>query len=205
MVLRVVPIWGKLAAGENKFVDEITGAEWCVTLVGAYRGDAMIQGQAIRGEQIQYLSEIARQPFDANMFKHADTGDPVEAAGEVAIIHQADFHPVLQACQAYPPCGFGILLLGQGDAQAFDIELTRRADEQRTPAAADVQQGMTVLQFHLGEDMVDFLDLRRCQCFIPLREIGAGVHHFRVQPLCVKMVGHIVVVLDGLAIGPAIV
>ncbi len=130
------------------------------------------------------------------MLEHADAGDAVEGAGGVAVILQADLDAV---GQARLPDAFRRqveLVLRQRDADAARAELLRRTDHQRAPAAADVEQGLSGLQPDLGQDVVDLLALGRGKVFIAMLEVGAGVHHARVQPEPVELVGYVVVILD---------
>ena len=84
----------------------------------------------------------------------------------------------------------------QRHAQTARAVLLRRAQYQRTPAAADVEQCLPRLQADLGEDVVDLLQLRFVERFVAVLEVGAGIDHVLVQPQLVEVVGDVVVVLD---------
>ena len=97
---------GQLAGREDIFVDEFTTAVGGLAIFNIRAGDAVVHYQAIIGEQRIDMRKVHRQILQADMFEHADAGDPVERAGDVAIILQPDFNPVAQA-------GFFDALLGQ--------------------------------------------------------------------------------------------
>ena len=62
-------------------------------------------------------------------------------------------------------------------------KLLRRAQHQRAPAAADVQQALARLQPDLAQDVVDLLHLRLVQRLVALLEVGARIDHALAQPL----------------------
>ncbi len=138
------------------------------------------------------------------MLEHAHAGDAVEGAVlHVAVVLQADLNAVLQARALHALGGQVELVLRQRDAHALRAELLRRAQHQRAPAAADVEQALARLQLDLAQDVVDLLHLRLVQCLVAVLEVGAGIDYVLVQPLAVEGVGDVVVVLDGLGIGLA--
>jgi hypothetical protein len=50
------------------------------------------------------------------------------------------------------------------------------------PAAADIEQALPRLQLDLGENVVDFLDLRGGEIFIAILEVRTRVNHILVEP-----------------------
>src|SRR5579863_7295455 len=69
----------------------------------------------------------------------------------------------------------------------------RRVPNQRTPPAADIQETIARLQRQLAADMVELRGLRPIQRCAGLIEVGAGIHHLRVQEKFVELVGAVVV------------
>ena len=139
------------------------------------------------------------------MLKHANGGDLVKrrlthAELQVAVILQANLHLVAQAGVRHPLKRQRLLLPGQRDTHHLGAVLLRRPYRQCAPAATNVQQALAGLEHDLVQDVVQLGALRLFQCFVLLRKIGAGIHHVRVQPQAVKVVGHVVVVLNGLRI-----
>lgn len=156
----------------------------------------MVHGDAAIGQQLVDAAEIARQVLAPDVLEHADAGDAVELAGQVAVVLDADLDLVLQAGGAHALGGEVVLVLRQGHAQAARAVLLRGAQHQRAPAAADVEQRLPRLQADLGEDVVDLLHLRFVEGLVAIFEVGAGVDHVLVQPQLVEVVGDVVVVLD---------
>ncbi len=86
---------GHIAAGEDVLRDPGAGH------AGAARAaDGVDQRHAVGGEQRRDLGEVFAVMGHADMFEHADRHDPVERAGDGAIVHQADVDAVGQACVA---------------------------------------------------------------------------------------------------------
>jgi hypothetical protein len=48
--------------------------------------------------------------------------------------------------------------------------------------------------------MVDLLELGRRQVFVAVLKVRTGIHHVRIEPLCVELVGDVVVVMDRLGV-----
>jgi hypothetical protein len=96
-----------------------------------------------------------------DVLAHLDAGDGVEGAvGDLAVVLQPDLDPVGQselrdAGEAECP-----LLGGQRDAHGRDAVVRRGVDEQRGPAAADVQQPHPRPEAELAADQVQLVPLR---------------------------------------------
>jgi len=73
-------------------------------------------------------------------------------------------------------------------------------DRQRAPAAADVEQGHPRAQPQLATHMFQLGLLGLGQVLVATREIRAGIHHGRVEPARIEVVGDVVVVLDRLLV-----
>lgn len=80
------------------------------------------------------------------------------------------------------------LVLRERHAHTLRAELLRRAQDERAPAAADIEQALPRLQLDLGEDVVDLLDLRGGEILVAVLEVRARVHHVLVEPQLVELV-----------------
>src|SRR5690554_2591912 len=122
-------------------------------------GDAVIEEDAPVRQQIADLAEIGGITGDADMLVHADAGDLVPAALQIAVVLQLDGHAVLQSerCNLVL-CKFE-LLLGQGHTVGFRAVVLRRMTQQRAPAATDVEEAFAGLQAQLAADEVKFVAL----------------------------------------------
>ena len=69
----------------------------------------------------------------------------------------------------------------------------RRVPDQRPPAAADVEEAIARVQSQLAADVVEFSGLRLIESCARSIEVGAGVHHLRIQEEFVELVGAVVV------------
>lgn len=186
----------QFALREDVAIDEIAATHRGLAAVGVGGGDAVVHGDTAIGQQVVDAAEVPRQVLAPDVLEHADAGDAVELAGEVAVVLDADFDLVLQPGGAHAFGGEVVLVLRQCHAQTARAVLLRRAQHQRPPAAADVEQRLPRLQADFGEDVVDLLELRFVECFVAVLEVGAGVDHVLVQPQLVEVVGDVVVVLD---------
>ena len=65
------------------------------------------------------------------------------------------------------------LLLGDRDADAAHAVLAGRVQQQRAPAAADVQQPLALAQLELAADQVDLARLRGVERVVVPRVVGA--------------------------------
>jgi hypothetical protein len=71
------------------------------------------------------------------------------------------------------------------------------------PAAADVKETIAWLQVELAADEFELLFLCEIERIFGRPEIGAGIDAIPVQPKAVELVAHVVMMLDGLAVGGA--
>ena len=160
----------------------------------------MVHRHAVRRQQLVDDGKVVGQVLQAHVLEHAHAGDAVELARHVAVVLQADLDQVRQAGRRHALARQRILVFRQGHAHAAGAILLCGTDDERTPAAADVEQGLARLQLDFLQDMVDLLDLRLRQRFIAMFEIGTGIHESRVEKLFIKRVRHVVVVADGFGI-----
>jgi hypothetical protein len=132
----------------------------------------------------------------ADMFEHADGHDPVETAGEAAIVDQFIFDLSCDACRFGPLAGDLELFLRQGDTKHLDpgdaVEIKRHA----APAAADVEHALPGFQVELGGNMRLLVGLRLFQAVGGVGVIGATVLAVRVEEEVVQVVAEVIVVGD---------
>ncbi len=69
-------------------------------------------------------------------------------------------------------------------------------EQERTPAAADVQEPLAGSEAQLAADVVELLHLGRVEGIAVVAEVRARIDHPLVQPQSVERVGHVVVVGD---------
>jgi hypothetical protein len=136
----------------------------------------------------------------AHVLEHADAGDAVELAAHVAVVLQADLD---RSCS--PACA----TRSRASSNWFSDSVT---PTQRAPnccaariTSAPQPQPMSSrrlarLQADLAQDVVDLLELGGGQVFVAVLEIGAGIHHGRVEEGAVELVGDVVVVADRLGV-----
>ena len=136
--------------------------------------------------------------FQADVFEHADTGDAIKCAFDIPIILQADLDLIFEARCLDTLSGQIILVLRERHAKASCTVFLRCADDKCPPATADIQQSLPRFDLDFCQDMIDFFQLRGGQVFVTVFEIGAGIHHVRVQPFCIKLIRYVIVVLNGL-------
>ena len=118
------------------------------------------------------------------MLEHADARDlVVEAlAGMVAIILQQHAAPVLQPRRADALRRQPELVFRERDAGRIDAVLLGGPHDERAPAAADVEEALARREPQLGADVVELGELRLLERVFLAAEIGAGIHHARIEP-----------------------
>ena len=163
----------------------------------------MVEHQPSRAHRAEQPLAVQRQIGMADVLEHADTDRLVEAAilGQVAIVHQLQRHPVLQALGGDPLTGQRELFAAQGDAEHLGAELAGGEACQPAPAAADIEQAVAGLEPQLAAEQAQLGLLRLVEILLAGFEIGTGVDHVPVQPEPVEIVGQVVVVGDRLGIG----
>ena len=73
------------------------------------------------------------------MLEHADRDDVVEGVGDLAVVLEAEAHPVGEARGLGPRLGDAELLLAEGDADDLGAADPREVERHAAPAAADVE------------------------------------------------------------------
>ncbi len=194
----------QLAAREHIAVDEMPPAQARLAVEGVGAGDAVVHHPAIGLEQAADVAEVAHQVLQPHVLEHAHAGDAVKRRVlHVAVVLQADVDAVLQPGRAHALARQVKLVLRQRHAHALRAKPLRRTQHQCAPATANVEQALARLQADLAQDVVDLFHLRFVQRLVAVFEIGARIHHALTEPLGVERVGHVVVVLDRLAVARA--
>src|SRR6266849_10822471 len=197
----------ELPVREYVAVDEFPRTQPHPAVIGIARRDAVIHDEPALGQQRSDFREISLEMEQADMLEHADARDLVEnaLARNIAVVLQANLAAALEPLFPDPPRGEFVLIPAEGDARCPGAILLGRAQDERTPAAADVQKPLARPEQELVEDVIEFLFLSEFQGIGLAAEIGAGIHHVPIQPQRIEVVRNVVVVLNGVAIALAVV
>ena len=133
----------------------------------------------------------------ADRLDHLDADDGVVLAVDLAVVLQSDVHAVGHAGRVDPLAGELQLLSGEGDRGDLGSSL-RRADGERAPSGADLQQPGAAAYAGEVEDPVDLAQLcllepGRGLHGLALVEPRRGVGHRRVQEGGEQVVAQVVV------------
>ena len=176
---------GQLAVGEHVAVDPGIGA-----LAGGGDADGVQQEDAFGGHQPLHVGEVGVVVLRTHVLEHAYRDDLVEAALQVAVVLQQQFHR--QALHAL--LRQRQLFLGYGHAGDFHAVVLGGELGQPAPAAADVQQRLAGLETQLAADHVELgvLGFFQRRGVFP---IGAGIDHAAVEHGFEHVVAGVVVLL----------
>ncbi len=105
-----------MIAGEDIFVGERVGRAGL-----AIFADGVEQHHPVIGQQLAAGREEFVEMLGADMFEHADRHDPVERAGQRAIIDQLELDPVGHARVRGALAGDLQLLLAERDPEHIDV------------------------------------------------------------------------------------
>jgi hypothetical protein len=131
------------------------------------------------------------------VFVHADARDLVERpVGELAVVADADLDPSGQARPLDALARRRGLGLRRRDADPAHAVALRGVQQQRAPAAADVQQPLAGRQLELGADQLELARLGCLQRLAGVREVRARIHQARAEQQPVEAVGEVVVMAD---------
>ena len=138
---------------------------------------------------------------DPDVLEHADRDERVVLAldGAVVVLDELDLtiEPERRRARARVPD----LLVGDVERPDVCAVLARHVDGERAPAAPCLDHALPGPQLELPAHMVHLGLLRFLEGGVLARVVGAGVHHFLVEPEPIEVVADIVVVVDvGLAI-----
>src|SRR5215510_12572869 len=190
---------GEIAVGKHVLVEKIRLARAPpVELVV----DAMIEVEPAVVEHRPHAGEEARIVRDAHVLDHPDGGDFVvtrarRQIAQVAMLHEAAPLETFALDAGHGPVRLG---LGEGHPVRGDAVVLHGPDAEPTPAAADVEERLSGLEAQLTAHEIDLVGLRLLELAVGLTIVGAGVEHERIQEEGVEVVGHVVVMGDGLRI-----
>src|SRR5438094_890373 len=137
----------KLPVREHVAVDEFPRTQPHPMVVGIACRDAVIHDEPALGQQRADFREISLEMAQAHMLEHADARDLVEndLARDIAIVLQAHLAAALEPLLPNPLRGKFVLVSAERDAGRPGAVFLRRAKDERTPAAADVQKPLARL------------------------------------------------------------
>src|SRR5262245_13132328 len=164
--------------------------------------DAVVEVEPAVVEHGPHAGEEARIVDDAHVLDHPDGGDLVVARvrGQVAQIAMLDEAASLESLALDARHGPVRLGFGKRHPVRGDPVVLRRPDAEPTPAAADVEERLPRLEPELAADEIDLVRLRLLELAVGLAVVGAGVEHEGVEEECVEVIGHVVVMGDGLGV-----
>ena len=160
--------------------------------------DAVVEHQPAGLEDAPDLAEVARVVGDAYVLEHSDAGDLVEKPvfGQVEVIEQLHAHAVAETELGDFRLDVIVLILRQRDAECVDAVALRGAKDQRTPAAADVEELLARVQHQLAADVIELLHLGLVERIRLAAEIRARIDHAFVEPEPIEGVRDVVMMLD---------
>ena len=165
--------------------------------LGVQAGDAVVEEQPAGTQQRVHGARIGVELLAADVLVHADAGDLVErAVGDLAVVADADLDAVGEAGGLDPlACELG-LGLRERDADAVHAVVLGGVDQQRAPAAADVEQALALGQSELAADELELAFLGGFERLVEVVEVGARVDEARAEQHRVEAVGDVVVMAD---------
>ncbi len=188
----------ELAAREDVIFDEVAKAAAQTVRPERIVRDAVVQHEPARRQDPPDLAEILGKPRNPYMLEHADARDLVveRVLRQVEIVAQLDAHAATESA-----CGdlaFHVLELvaRQRDPGRVDAVHFGRPEQQRSPAAADVEEPLAGSKPKLAADVVELGCLRIVQSGPIGRKIGARVDHPPIEPEPIERVRYVVVVAD---------
>src|SRR5262244_836811 len=190
---------GEIAVGEHVLVEKIRLARAPpVELVV----DPVVEVQPAVVEHGPHAGEEARIVDDAHVLDHPDGGDLVVARvrGQVAQVAMLDEAASLESLALDARHGPVRLGFGKRHSVRGDPVVLRRPDAEPTPAAADVEERLPRLEPELAADEIDLVRLRLLELAVGLAIVGARVEHEGVEEERVEVIGHVVVMGNGLGV-----
>ena len=168
------------------------------TVVGT--GDAVVEQHAAGAQLALDEVEVGRVVAHPDVLGQPDRGDGVEPGlAHVAVVGVTHLGQVLQTLTTDRLLGPAGLLGREGGAD--DVHAPPRGiPDHASPAAADVEQPVALLEAQLVEDEAVLVLLRLLEGGAVVRVARAGVGHRRAEDVLVEGVGDVVVVVDRLGI-----
>ena len=153
------------------------------------------------------IADVGRVLLLADVLAHLDRADRVELRSLVrqfAVVLQAHLDPVGRGPARR--CGLRRSRAARADSVtpvALHAVVLGGVQDQRAPAAADVEQPHARLQVELAADQVELGGLRVVQRLVVVGEVRRRVRHVLVEQQLVEVVGQVVVVRDRGAVAVA--
>ena len=115
---------------------------------------------------------------------------------DLAVVLQAEAHPVGEAGGGGALGGDAVLLLGEGDAGDVGAADPGEVERHAAPAAADVEDAGAGADQELGGDQPLLGELGLVERHVGVLEVGAGILHVAVEEEPVEPLVEVVVVGD---------
>ena len=145
-------------------------------------GDAVIEEEAARAQQPLHRADVGVELRAADVLVHPDARDLVERLlVELAIVEHAHLDAV-----AEPGGGDALarelrLRLRERHAERAHAVVSRRVQDERSPAAADVEHPLAGLEAELAADQLELALLRAFERVRLAREVRARVDEARPE------------------------
>lgn len=189
----------QLTVGEDVGIDE-GGLLACQTTRSGARCDAVVEQDTVVGQQPVEFAEVCFELVCADVLEHPNRGYGIELTGDIAVILDLDGNSIAQPFLADPELRLGRLFRAQSHADGLDAVVLRGVAHQRPPAAPNVEEALPPLELQLAADQIELALLGIGQRLLRIEEVGARVHHFRVEKQFEEIVAGVVVMADGLAV-----
>lgn len=185
-----------ISAAEDVLV-EVDSPDEVLVLPGLSQTRELDVHGAIVLEHVVALAEKSCELLDANVLTHLELSDLVELLfGDVAIVHAEDVALVLGDARAAESVG-GVrsTLLGDRDTGDLRAVVERGKFGQGSPATANIEHGLALLQVDLLTDGSHLVVLQLLESFLTrrVRDETAGVNHARAEEVGVVVVAAVVV------------
>src|SRR5262249_25312654 len=131
-----------------------------------------------------------------DMLEHADRHDAVEAAVDLAVVHEMELRPPAQAALCRPLHRKLVLFSGEGHADHLGAASFRQIEPEPAPARADIEHAHAGLDAELGGEVALLGKLGLLERAVRRLEIGTGILPVTVEekivdaPVDVVMMRH---------------
>ena len=156
----------------------------------------MQQHDAVGGEEARGGAEEGGELRQADVLEHADGDDVVELALDLAVVLEAEAHPVGEAGGGGALGGDPVLLAREGDAGDVGAGDAGEVERHAAPAAADVEDAGAGADEELGGDQALLGELGLVERHAGVFEEGAGILHVAVEKEPVEPFVEVVVMGD---------
>eukprot|EP00754_Rhynchopus_humris_P009009 Rhum_TRINITY_DN13917_c0_g1::Rhum_TRINITY_DN13917_c0_g1_i2::g.65975::m.65975 len=156
------------------------------------------QEQTVVLHQSLHTVQVQLEVLQTHVLRHLDRRHLVEAPllRDVTVVHREDLNVLLQPLLLVLLRAPRRTLHGERHTRRLRAVLLSRVPRERTPAAADVEERLTLLQVHLVADHRHLVLLRNLQGLVQSAEETRRVHHRRSKEGTEEVVSTVVVVGD---------